>query len=264
MYIKIRSRHDSHDVLRKSMRVNRPVVVRFGSQTVMPEDYYEINTTDACMNSANKRTMKELFQQHNVKTALWTYPQNEAQLNQFIHENDLLNSRVIIKSLRGSRGRGLYLLERGSLAADWFQQRGYGGHIIEKYYDYNREYRLHVSSEGCFYTCRKMLRSDIPEENRWFRNDSNSVWIVEENPQFDKPVNWQTIEEECVKALNAVGLTIGACDVRVQSARNSRGELRRNPDFIICEINSAPSFGEITATKYKEQIEKICADFLVI
>lgn len=262
MYVKIRSRHPSHMVLRGTIKVTRPTVVRFGSQTVIPDGYFEINTVDACMNSANKRTMKELFQQHEVKTAIWNYPQNEAQLNQFIAENELLNRPVIIKSLRGSRGRGLYFLERGSLAAHWFQNRGYGGHIIEKYYDYNREYRLHVSPDGCFYTCRKMLRRDIPQENRWYRNDSNSVWIMEENPAFDKPINWEEIERECVKALNAVGLTLGACDVRVQSANKSDGTPRRTVNFIICEINSAPSFGEITKQKYTEQITKLCADFL--
>jgi len=142
-------------------------------------------------------------------------------------------------------------------AIEWFNgkemngKKRLGNYIIERYYNYNKEYRLHVSKDGCFYTNRKMLKTDA--EERWFRNDSNSVWIREENPKFEKPRNWGVIVNECVKALNAVGLDLGACDVRVQS-KNDR------PDFIICEINSAPSFGEITLTKYQNEIKKICAD----
>ena len=262
MFVKIRSRHPSHDPLRRTIRTTKPIVVRFGSSTPMP-GYNSINTEDACMNSANKRKMKELFQQHDVKTALWIYPENKDQLFNWIAQNHLENNKLIIKSLRGSRGRGLYLMPNVTDTIEWFTTKGYGGHIVEKFYNYNREYRLHVSKNGCFYTCRKMLRQDTPENNRWFRNDSNSNWILEENPLFDKPSNWDIIEKECVKALNAVGLDLGACDVRVQSGQRN-GQLRQNPDFIICEINSAPSFGVQTLTKYKQQIESLCADFLVL
>ena len=43
----------------------------------------------------------------------------------------------------------------------------------------------------------------------------------------------------CVKALNAVGLTIGACDVKIQSEKGRREDFV--PDFIVLEINSGPS-----------------------
>lgn len=261
MYLKIRSRHPSHEPLRNWLRLNRRVVFRLGSSTNVP-NAIEINSANACMNSANKRTMKELFQQHNVITALWIFPQDVEQLTNWLNQNDLTNCKLIIKSLRGSRGRGLYLKQSGQEVINFFAEKGYGNYIVEKFYDYNREYRLHVSRDGCFYTCRKMLREDTPADRRWFRNDSNSNWIVEENPLFDKPTNWNIIEQECVKALNAVRLDLGACDVRVQSSTTKRGEVRANPAFIICEINSAPSFGEKTLIEYKKQIEKICADYL--
>lgn len=254
-FLKIRSRHPSHNILRGKIKTKTPTVVRFGSFTPATGEltgFREINKVDACMNSSNKAEMKRLFAENNVKTALWLFPQNENQLADWLMINFNLkhDSKVIVKSLRGSRGRGLYLMTVGQAMA-WFNNRGYGGHIIEKYYNYNREYRLHISNAGCFYTCRKMLKQDAQE--RWYRNDSNSVWIMEENENFNKPSNWDFIVEHCVKALNAVGLDIGACDVRVQSDKIE------NPDFIICEINSAPSFGEITSQKYKLELEKICA-----
>lgn len=252
-YLKIRSRHPSHDILRGKIKVGkRNMVFRLGSNTPMP-GAIDINSADACMNSANKRVMKVRFTENQVKTAVWTFPQNVEEVNTFINQNELRDKKVIIKSLRGSRGRGLYLLENGSEAAAWFNQRGFGGHIIEKYYNYTKEYRLHVSKEGCFYTCRKMLKTEAQE--RWYRNDSNCVWIMEENPMFEKPSNWAEIVEHCVKALNATELDLGACDVRVQSER-----IGRVPEFIICEINSAPSFGDVTAEKYIQELTKIVAN----
>lgn len=253
-YLKIRSRHPSHDVLRKAIPTTKKVVFRLGSFTIMPPEFKEINTVDACMNSANKKVMKELFIENNVKTAIYCNPLNEEELNIWAVENRLQDKKMIIKSYRGSRGRGLYLKNNLEEVKQFFREKGYGAHIVEKYYNYNREYRLHVSKDGCFYTCRKMLKENA--EHRWYRNDSNCVWIKEENPLFDKPINWKTIETECVKALNSVGLDLGACDVRVQSSKEDGSD----PDFIICEINSAPSFGETTAVKYKEVLTKLIAN----
>jgi hypothetical protein len=157
----------------------------------------------------------------------------------------------------GSRGTGNYLLKtREEFDAFVAKHRG-GNYIYERFHDYNREYRLHVTSDGCFYTCRKLLKEETPERDRWFRNDSNSTWILENNPSFDRPTNWDAIVAECVKALNAVGLDFGACDVKVQSAKNSKDKDRKEPKFFIIEINSAPSFGTLTTQKYLEEIPKL-------
>jgi len=102
-----------------------------------------------------------------------------------------------------------------------------------------------------------MLKSDTAAEERWFRNDKNSVWIMEKNELFDSPVNMAAIEKASVDSLKAVGLDFGAVDVRVQSATDSKGNKRDNPDFTIIEINSAPSFGEVTLAKYIEEIPKM-------
>jgi D-alanine-D-alanine ligase-like ATP-grasp enzyme len=130
-------------------------------------------------------------------------------------------------------------------------------YIFERFYNYSREYRLHVTEDGCFYTCRKMLKSETPEEERWFRNDSNSVWVLENNPSFDKPINWNEVIEHSVKALKAVGLDIGAVDLRIQSSKHSNGDTRDYCDFIVLEINSAPSFGDITAEKYAVELSRL-------
>jgi glutathione synthase/RimK-type ligase-like ATP-grasp enzyme len=102
-----------------------------------------------------------------------------------------------------------------------------------------------------------MLKNNTPQDQRWRRHDDNSVWILETNEKFDKPVNWDDIVNESVKALNSVGLDIGAIDLKVQSRLDKFGNVRKNPKFIILETNSAPSFGEITSQKYLIEINKL-------
>lgn len=252
----ILSRHPSHSVMRaknKSLPLNPfRAVVRFGSETPTsryngkinrPDIRVEVNTVKACQTSASKVKMKTAFDGAGVKTCKWS-------------KGDIkgLEFPIVAKLINGSRGRGMMLLKE---RADFDKITNKGRYIFEEFFTGVREYRLHVDAEGCFYTCRKMLRNETPKDQRYFRNDTNSVWILETNPQFDRPVNWKAIERECVKALNAVGLDFGACDVRVQSATTKRGERRKDVDFMIIEINSAPSFGEVTAQKYAEQIPKI-------
>lgn len=254
----IRSRHDTHDGLRTLLsRFKKRSVIRFGSSTELNDgiDRIELNTVQAIRNSANKYLMKECFINAGVKTAdVISGKDNTAEtVLEFFKDYP-----VVAKHIFGSRGRGNYLLKTKEELTAWLSSHSdLNNYIFEKFYNYNREYRLHVNEQGCFYTCRKMLKSDTPEDKRWFRNDSNSVWIVEENEQFDKPSNWDAVIEESVKALKSVGLDFGAVDLRIQSATDSKGRTRENPEFIVVEINSAPSFGEGTLAKYLEEIPKM-------
>ena len=263
----IRSKHPTHQHLRDALdRVKKRVVVRLGSTTTLQEIYQkkglssqqlanvvEINTVAAIENSSSKLRMKRCFTQAGVKTADWFQGQSRADLLQWAEDK----YPIISKSHNGSRGEGNAKHDNRESLERFLNNHNMGHYIFEKYYSFNREYRLHVTADGCFYTCRKVLKSDTPESERWYRNDSNSNWLVEENPSFDKPVNWNQIVEECVKALNAVGLDIGGFDVKVQSRTDSRERVRQNPDFIVIESNSACSHGDITAVKYREQLNNI-------
>lgn len=250
----IRSRHPSHAPLRKELPLfNFRSIIRFGSQTELGDEVsnggtrVEINTAEACEISADKYLMKDAFTDNDVITAAWSLASEPIDLEWFKD-----NGKIIVKPRLGSRGSGLKLLSSIDEFRNWSKGKNLDNYIVEKYYNYNREYRLHVTDKGCFYTCRKMLKSDTPEDKRFFRNDSNSIWVVESNEDFDKPTNWDKIVAESVKALNAVGLDVGACDVRVQSSKSKDGKVRKDPKFIIVEINSAPSFGDITLEKYIE------------
>ena len=267
---RLRSRHPSHSVLRP-VHKNLPLlpfksVIRFGSSTEMRDTHslggnrVEINTVASIKNSANKLKMKKCFDTGDVCTPSWfTYDESYLIPESFYNEVedihvDLENLPypIISKHIFGSRGTGNRKHDTAESLSDWLHGKTLSNYIFERFHNYVREYRLHVSEDGCFYTCRKMLKRDTPEEARWYRNDDHCVWILEDNESFDKPSNWVDIVEHSVRALKSVGLDVGAVDVKVQSATKQDGEVRETPEFIIIEINSAPSFGELTAQKYIE------------
>lgn len=244
--INVLSRHPSHRELRRLLpRLPFKTVVRLGSTTVINDGYrrVECNSVQSVKNSANKRLMKQCFSRANVRTAQWTDRPNEAETFEF---------PIVAKHIYGSRGNGNTLIKSLEAFRTWIRGKEMNSYIFEKFYSYTREYRLHVTAEGCFYTCRKMLREGTPKGERWRRHDDTCVWILEDNPLFQKPNSWNDIVNDCKKGLNSIGADILSFDVKVQS--NNRREYQ---DYIIIECNSASSMGEITLIKYLEMIPRI-------
>lgn len=262
--LRVFTRHPSHSSIRNSIRLPFLACLRLGSLTAGTLPYkVEINTPEAIKNSSSKLLMKQCFTRDKVKTADWWIWVNN-KLSKVIEYNDAslikfdanlpIEFPIVAKRHFGSRGEGNTLIKTQEEFDKWKAGKPLERYIFERFHNYTREYRLHVDSEGCFYTCRKMLKEGTPDDQKWHRHDSNSVWIMEENPSFDKPSNWASIVEHSVKALKAVGLDVGAIDLKVQSAKDHKGINRKEPEFIVIEINSAPSFGDVTVLKYKQQI----------
>lgn len=263
----ILSRHPSHSPLRTSLpRLPFRSVIRLGSTTVK-NDYkrVEINSVQGVKNSSNKRLMKQCFNKANVKTADW-YTFKIQNNDVILYDNGNTNNTtfmdeiefpLIVKHVYGSRGTGNYLAKSVSELKSCLSNKNSSDYIIEKYYNFNREYRIHVTRNGYFYACRKMLKSDTPENKKFQRHDDNCVWYIESNPKFDKPVNWNNIVNDCVNALNALQLDICCFDIKVQSAKDKKGLNRPNPNYILIESGSAPSFGELTLVKYIEVLPNL-------
>lgn len=268
------TRHGSYAELKSKLpRLPFQTVSRFGSTTVLEDvvskggKRVEINEISAVKNSASKLLMKKCFTEQNVKTAEWWFYKgvenslcsgmDNSKQNKFSE----LPYPVIVKSFFGSRGEGNYMMQSEQELINFYKTHDIKNYIVEKYLtNYNREYRLHINAldETCFYTCRKMLKSDTPEKERYQRHSDTCVWIIEENPLFDRPVNWDKIVEESVKAVKSVGLDIGAVDVIMQTSVNKKtGEKRTNPLYCLCETSSAPSQGTITTERYLLELPKI-------
>lgn len=252
------TRHPSHAPLRTKLPL-MPFrsVVRLGSITQHTRDRIECNSAAGVKNSASKLLMKRCFSRVGAKTAKWyVFDTNRGFVDSenIAHTSEHIPYPIIAKSLHGSRGVGNFKLDTQGALEQWMHGKTLSNYIFEEFATMSREYRLHVTKEGCFYACRKLLRNDVPD-NTWQRHDDNCVWIIESNPSFKKPNNWQAIVDDCIKAQKALGLDICAFDVMVQGSKG--GIERTNPEWIICESCSAPSFGDITAQKYLQEIPKL-------
>jgi carbamoylphosphate synthase large subunit len=246
----VRSRNTSCAPLRELV-VPRTTILRLGSITPTEDitkdvNPIEINQAYACRISNDKQLMRAAFQTVDIPIAKGITYTNS------IHEVFELLSKyktIIAKHRYSSKGKGIYLFKDKETISKWAKTHNVEHYIFEKYYTYVREYRLHVTKEGCFHACRKMLKNNA--EIRWHRHGINSVYILEDNPLFDRPSNWDSIVKDCVKALDSVTLDIGAVDVIVQSNKH------KNPKYIILETNSAPSLGTIAINKYKNILSRI-------
>lgn len=290
--VKIRSKNHTLNPLRGNIYLPFRSVVRMGSTTstkeIWPKSYelgrtiVELNTVEAIENSRSKLLMKACFAKAETPQADWwsiinadgwsAYP--KAGSTNF-QELNSLPYPILAKRVFGFKGHGMVMLENKEDLEDWLKKNSTKGYYFEQFKNFAREYRLHCTEEDCFYAVRKMLKSDTDDDSKWYRNDSNCIWATEftikkneagnvigydetqNNEMFDRPVNWEKIKADCIKALKSTGLKIGAFDVKVQSARNKRNELRDNPEYIIIEVNSAPSFGELTLQKYREKIPEV-------
>ena len=247
---RILSRHPSHNVFRKneSLYFEEDVLIRLGSKTNLDKIYdVEINSIDSIETASNKYRMKVAFNENEVPTADWyTY----SSLFEIFSNNNTVATLpypIIAKNIHGSKGRGNYKLDTPEEMSAFLVKRAdsINNFIFEKYYNYAKEYRVHVNcATGAFLVWRKLRRSDTPDNKRWFFNNENCNWVSQEHELFDEPKNFDSVLEACSLALKAVGLDIGGCDVRIQSNKND------NPKFIVVEINSACSQGEITSQEY--------------
>ncbi len=267
----INSRHPSHAVLRDTLP-NFPfrALIRLGSTKTLQEAYpsktseqlarvREINSIQGVKNSSSKLLMKQCFTRAQVKTAdWWRFAQNSNTSSQFYKNSSSamddiseLPFPIVAKSHYGSRGIGNTKHDNVESLQAFLRNNNPSNYIFEKFSTFSKEYRIHVTNNGCFYTCRKLLKNTAPEGTWQKHDDGNVAWVLEENEAFKKPSTWNLIVEDCIRAKNALSLDICSFDVMVQ------GSSKENPEWIIIESQSAPSFGSITGVKYKEEIIKL-------
>lgn len=260
-YVRIYSRHPSVDGLRNKILVpGFKVAYRHGS-TTQGEIDRDINSVESVKISSDKLEMKKAFDRAEVKHAKWVaLDADSKKIDELLKELDFgkdKESWLIVKHRMGSRGSGNFLVKtKAELDAFIKSHKGaaLSNYIVEEYKSYSVEYRLHVSEAGCFYTCRKMLKTDTPADKRFQRHDDNCSWILESNNSFNKPTNWDEIVADCVKALKVIGADVLAFDVKCSSKKNSKdGKVK----WILIESGSAPSFGTKTLEKYLDELPKI-------
>lgn len=267
----IKSRHPSHNVLRRHAG-NLPgfpfrTVIRLGSTTVDTTRYgVEINSQESIRRSSNKLLMKEAFTRANVRTANWFRGQG-LTLNTLIEAasqiTDNWERKLVCKNHFGSKGNGNTLVSSEAELRAWTVGKTISNYIFERFMNFGHEFRLHVTADGYFYTCRKAMRRDTPEEERWHFHDTTCVWLLESNPEFKKPNSWDDIVRDCQRALTAIGADLLSFDVKVQSPEDAQGRPRVYQDYILLECNSASSLGDyngqpsVCAQKYIAELPRL-------
>lgn len=251
------TRHPSHAPLRRGLcLLPFRAVVRLGS-TTPSERRIECNSVQGVKNSSSKLLMKQCFTRAGVKTANWFVFGNDSRFwgtqnnvaQSFTREN--LPYPIVAKSHNGSRGVGNFKLDTQGALEEWMRGKTLSHYIFEEFSTFSKEYRIHVTNDGCFYTCRKLLKNTAPE-GTWQRHDDGTVsWILEDNEAFKKPSTWNLIVQDCIKAKNSLGLDICSFDVMTQGSNHP------NPEWVIIESQSAPSFGNVTLAKYSIEIPKV-------
>lgn len=266
--VDIKSRHPSHKIFRNTLLSSKKVLIRLGSTTTSTKEYdFEINSIAAINTSSNKKLMKRAFVSQNITTPTFWETDGKTFYNATSEAtiNDLPYP-IVAKNIYGSRGTGNYKLDSAEQLSTFIKRRtnSLENYIFEEFLNYNKEYRIHVSINGVFLMWRKLRRNDTPQNQKWFFNNQNCNWVNINHELFDVPNNMNTITAECMKALKSVGLTVGACDIRVENNIYKSGKTKSNPNFAIIEINSAPSMGEQTGKVYIDEfnkiISKVCAD----
>lgn len=264
------SRHPSHAVLRPSSR-NLPTfpfrtLIRLGSTTTTDDSRFdlEINSIESIRTSSNKRLMKEAFDRAEVRTAPWFLADTlESLLEQVRELTNNFESKIVAKAYYGSRGQGNTLISSEEELTNWAQGKRLSNYLFERFMNYGHEFRLHVSKDGYFYTCRKAMRENTPENERWHFHDSTCVWLLETNERFFRPNTWDRIVNDCVAALNQIGADVLSFDVKVQTPTMRDGRQREYQDYILLECNSASSMGDyngspsVCAQKYIEELPRI-------
>ena len=245
MFAQIRTKNPSAAPLRRSIFVSRRSVVRLGSRTATEacfpgrRDIIEVNTVSSIENSRDKLRMKECFSRYDIRQAEWF------TLDQ-VPITSMADFPYVGKQIVGFKGHGMQLIENVDQLREFLRTHN-NSYFIEKFYNYAREYRIHATSDHAFLSWRKLRRSDATQ--RWFFNSTNCNWVGEDHELFQRPNNWEELCNAAVMSVRAVGLDIGAVDIRVQS--------RNNPDYIVCEVNSAPQLGEVGIEHYKREITNI-------
>lgn len=249
------SRHPSHSRLRREL----PLMpfrscIRFGS-TSESQARVQANSVQGVKNSSSKLLMKKCFNNARVKTPEWfTIRRNTAFWNDGQDGCDFsrLIYPIVAKGFFGSRGVANFKLDNQAALEQFIRNKDVSGYLFEYFVkSMSREYRIHVTQEGCFYACRKLLRNGSPEDT-WQMHEDCCVFILESNPSFKRPNNWSSIIEDCMKAQKALGLDINSFDVMV-SVPNREGIC----NWSIIESQSAPSLQEVGISKYKEELPKL-------
>lgn len=135
--------------------------------------------------------------------------------------------------LNGHSGRGIVLFENGENVPD--------APLYVQYIPKKEEYRVHVVREKIIHVQQKKLKQGH-EPSQIRSHDNGYVFAIND---IDPP---QSVLQNAVKAVAALGLDFGAVDVIYNQKQDKA---------YVLEVNTAPGLTDTTAIKYAEAFKAL-------
>ena len=206
----------------------RDYVINWGSQGVPNNGATVINRPEAVSRAANKVRAFAAFRDAAVRTPEWTTSQREAQ-----RWSDAGDTVIVRRLVSASEGRGIDVVEpRGQVAF---------APLYTKYVKKKYEYRIHVMRGEVIDEVEKRLRRG--GTNSPIRNTANGYVFAREGIRVP-----QTVRDEAIKAVTALGLDFGAVDIVYNE---------RRAEAYVLEVNTAPGNTGTTTQRYAAAFRRL-------
>lgn len=192
------------------------------------------NYPECVANACNKLTSFRLFKEAGAVAPEFTEAPEEAA--KWLAEGFDVVARTV---LNGHSGEGIeihkYNDEGGVPDAP----------LYTKYVKKDQEYRLHVFQGEVFFVQRKARKLDVPDEEVNWKVRNLDGGFIYANKDVEVP---DAYKQEAIKAVAALGLDFGACDLITEKNTG-------NP--FVLEVNTACGLAGTTLDKYVEQFRKL-------
>lgn len=207
------------------------ILINWGYSSLPPilnnvKEFTVINSFEAVENCVNKLKCLTKLKENNVSCIDFVTDKEEAET--LIENGNVIYCRTLINS---TKGNGIVIANTVEELVD--------SKLYTVYFKNTNEYRVHVFNgkiidiqEKKRMSEEKLISFGINKENRTrkIRNHDSGWCFCRENIAFPDIVG-----ETSIKAIEALGLTFGACDISFNSKRNN---------CAVLEINTAPGLEE--------------------
>lgn len=197
-----------------------------------------INDPDNIVLASDKLQSFVALQAAEVPIPPFTTKVEDAQ--QWLDDGDHV---VVRKMLRASAGRGIVLV--GPTSSEMANV-----HVLPdaplyvKYIKKATEYRVHVFDGEVIDVQQKRRRMEVPDDQvNWQIRNAHNGWVFARDGVERKPC----VLDAAVRAVSALGLTFGACDIGYNAKRN---------EAVVYEVNTAPGLEGTTLDVYYEALRK--------
>jgi len=197
------------------------ILIRFGNTAVFPAKF-QINTPAAIHLAANKRIFRQMCQKNGISVPKTWDCTNAISVDKF---------PVIIRPPYHSQGKSLIFIENKVEFENFLHRNSFNKFYVSEYIHKSKEFRIYVVNNRIVAVAEKIVEN--PDTVAWNRALGST---------FDN-TRWKLWPRKAcfvaIKAMNMIGLDIGAVDVILDE--------KRNPYLL--EINTAFSIHSNYRTK---------------